>query len=166
MSEPQAAEAEKIERPPKSKGGRPRKGNELLTEAKVKELYRKGYRSPTSMAEAVGCTVGNAGNQISRYITDFEGVNDYRENRSSILADKQRILIKSITDAEVKEMNVRDRVVAFGILYDKERLENGQSTQNVASLHSIADRAIKAVSAANPPVKDNLGIDTVQSGNE
>ena len=118
------------------------------------------------MAEAVGCTVGNAGNQISRYITDFEGVNDYRENRSSILADKQRILIKSITDAEVKEMNVRDRVVAFGILYDKERLENGQSTQNVASLHSIADRAIKAVSAANPPVKDNLGIDTVQSGNE
>ena len=138
----------------KHPGGRPRKGNEKLTKDKVEELYRKGYRSPTAMAETTGCTIQNASNQMTRYIKDLEGLEDYKTNRADIIADKQRELIQYIDTAAIKEMSPKDRVVSFGILYDKERLERGQSTHNVANLHSIADRAIRAVNQAKPTELD------------
>ncbi len=49
-----------------------------------------------------------------------------------MLAEYQRKIIKSITASDIKEAKLKDRVVAFGVLYDKERLERGLSTENIA----------------------------------
>jgi hypothetical protein len=54
----------------------------------------------------------------------------------------QRRLLNNISQADIKKSGLRDKVVAVGILYDKERLERGQSTENVSidgalrSIHS------------------------------
>jgi len=152
MSETQAVEAEGIERRP---NGRPQTGKGRLGQQRLKNLMAEGIQSPTAIAKMVGVSPQAVHQAMSRYIKDIDALKDYKDNRADILADKQGMLLSSITPAEVKKMQPRDRVVAYGILYDKERLERGQSTQNVASLHSIADRAIKAVSTANPPASDD-----------
>jgi len=72
---------------------------------------------------------------------DAGTVERFRANRGAILADLQRRLLKSMTDAEVKRMAPRDRVVALGICFDKERLETGQSTFNLSSFSALVQRA-------------------------
>jgi transcriptional regulator len=75
---------------------------------------------------------------------DAGTVENFRKNRASIFADLQRRLLMSMTDEEIKKMSPRDRVVALGICFDKERLEVGQSTINLASLFSVIELAEKA----------------------
>ena len=86
---------------------------------------------------------------ISKIAKKFESnkelVEFYRKNRADILADlqrlkveKQHLILKSLTEAEIKSMKSMEKfkaVVALdtgmGIDFDKERLERGQSTENV-----------------------------------
>jgi len=61
----------------------------------------------------------------------------YKEYRADILAYYQTLLLNALTPSEINKMAPRDRVLAFGVLYDKERLERGQSTSNIAAITSI-----------------------------
>lgn len=83
---------------------------------------------------------------LRRHGIDAGEIESFRKARPAVLAAKQKILLDGITTETVKKMSGRDKLVGFGILYDKERLELGQSTANVSNLHAIAERAIKAVS--------------------
>jgi hypothetical protein len=83
---------------------------------------------------------------IKRHGIDAGEIESFRKARPAVLAAKQRLLLDGITTETVKKMSGRDKLVGFGILYDKERLELGQSTANVSNLHAIAERAIKTVS--------------------
>jgi len=56
----------------------------------------------------------------------------YKNHRADILAAKQAELLKSLTPKDIKDSSPYQKVGMFGILYDKERLERGESTQNVA----------------------------------
>mgnify|MGYP001565151747 FL=1 len=62
---------------------------------------------------------------------DVEDVERWKTHRADIMSAKQRELLSHITPDRIKKMNPRDMVVSFGILYDKERLERGLSTDNV-----------------------------------
>jgi hypothetical protein len=64
-------------------------------------------------------------------------VEAYKANRGDILAGIQERIIHTLTDADIKKASMLQRVTAAGILYDKERLERGQSTSNQASVESI-----------------------------
>jgi hypothetical protein len=88
---------------------------------------------------------------LQRHGVDVEAAENFRKVRPDLIAAKQRLLLEGITRETVAKMSGRDKAVSFGILYDKERLELGQSTANVANLHSIADRAIRAVAVALKP---------------
>ena len=59
-------------------------------------------------------------------------LDDYKSNKADILAGKQQKLISNITPDRIEKANLRDIVWTFGVLYDKERLERGQSTGNIA----------------------------------
>jgi len=59
-------------------------------------------------------------------------IEPYKTHRADILAAKQAELLKSLTPEDIKESSPYQKVGMFGILYDKERLERGESTQNVA----------------------------------
>jgi|GEM_PF-3382772 len=88
--------------------------------------------------------------------SDFDAgtVERFRKSRGSILAEKQRKLLNSIDDSEIKKMAPRDRILGFGILYDKERLETGRSTENVSSfLHLVMEVEEKALSVSEPGEK-------------
>ena len=61
------------------------------------------------------------------------GMDKYKANRADMLAAKGEQLLKTLTPDEIKKMPPASRVVSFGILTDKERLERGQATTIVGS---------------------------------
>lgn len=72
-----------------------------------------------------------------------EEIQSYKENRADILAGLQARIIKSITEADLSKATAYQKVGMYALLYDKERIERGQSTSNVSILTKIiqvADR--------------------------
>src|SRR3990172_5314196 len=90
----------------------------------------------------------------------------YKEYRADILAYYQTLLLNALTPSEINKMAPRDRVLAFGVLYDKERLERGQSTSNIAAITSIIqavhERRPQPIVVSDDPV---VSIDSPVTGN-
>ncbi len=86
---------------------------------------RKKNLSTVQIATLLGCTPHN----IQIRLKDVELVKDFVSNRSTIFSHPHRIILNSITSADIKKANLRDKIISAGVLYDKERLETGQSTQ-------------------------------------
>lgn len=57
---------------------------------------------------------------------------DYKANRADLLALKGKSALESITHDKLQKAAPSQAAAVFGILYDKERLERGQSTENVS----------------------------------
>lgn len=73
---------------------------------------------------------------MQRYGITHNLIHDYKSNRADIFAGLQHRLLQSITDEDIKKAPIGSRVLAAAQIYDKERLERGESTQN---LHQIVD---------------------------
>lgn len=74
---------------------------------------------------------------LQRYGLEKRNIDDYIANRAEIFAGLQDRILKTINDDDVKKMPATQRIVASGILYDKERLERGQSTDNIGVIGKI-----------------------------
>jgi hypothetical protein len=70
---------------------------------------------------------------------DKDRDNHYIENRSRVLQGIQARLLYSITDDDIKTMPPGSRILGACQLYDKERLETGQSNSNVFIAHAQAE---------------------------
>ncbi len=71
---------------------------------------------------------------LERYGLTPETVKDYKNNRADILTGLQHRIIKSITEQDIQKAPLAARMMAIGISFDKERLERGQTTQNIGQL--------------------------------
>jgi len=80
----------------------------------------------------------------------------YQDSRADILSHLQLELLKQIDPARLKKISVRDAVVSAGILYDKERLERGQSTDIVS--YQDLNRTYAQVRAERAKLERELGI--------
>lgn len=129
----------------------PPKTNPLKTKAaaisveQMADLRLKGV-GLAEIGKVAGITKQAVSQALKRHGIDAGEIEDFRQARPAILAAKQRLLLDGITTESVKKMSGRDKLVGFGILFDKERLELGQSTMNISNLHSIAERAIRSIS--------------------
>ena len=47
-------------------------------------------------------------------------------------------VLASFVASDLEKASLRDKVISAGVLFDKERLERGQSTVNLASIYSQA----------------------------
>lgn len=63
---------------------------------------------------------------------------EFKTHRADILAAQQARVLMALSDDDIKKASARDKAIVFGTLYDKERLERGQSTVNLASIYSRA----------------------------
>ena len=77
-------------------------------------------------------------NLFKRHGIDRKRIEDYKGNRADFLAGLQEKVLASITAADMEKASLRDKVISAGVLFDKERLERGQSTVNLASIYSQA----------------------------
>lgn len=126
--------------------GRPKRSESSVLHKKIIQCTKNGtHPSQREVAEIVGCSKTTVVEVLAKYGIRHNEVEEFKTNRADILAGKTQELIQALDADKIKTMPGRDLLVGIGILTDKERLERGQSTANVASLHSIADRAIRSV---------------------
>jgi hypothetical protein len=83
--------------------------------------------------------------RLQPYKDAIENLPAFKENRADIFAIHQQRLLNSLTDDDIKRIPPGSRFTGVGILYDKERLERGESTANVSVLSSRLDAARKRV---------------------
>lgn len=108
------------------------------------ELKRK---HPKLSVRHLGKLVGISGQAVSsmfmRHGIDWDSgvpaaIEDFKAHRADILAYKQIQTLAALTPAKMQKASARDLAIVAGTLYDKERLERGQSTVNVAALFAKA----------------------------
>lgn len=100
---------------------------------KVKELLDKGL-SHSQIAKLLNIDRSAVTRLIQRHGLNSEEDRLFKKGKADFLNSLQRRILNSITLAEIKKMATRDRIMTFGILYDKERLERGQATE----IHDIS----------------------------
>jgi hypothetical protein len=81
------------------------------------------------VAKLVGCDPSNISRRLARIDYTPERLKAFKKSRADILAHVQSKLINSITDDEIEKAPLGTKTLAFCQLYDKERLERGQSTE-------------------------------------
>jgi len=64
---------------------------------------------------------------LTQYGTDIGAVEAYQKHRADILDALCQRLSSSVTDEDIKKANLLQRLSAYGIAYDKMRIERGLS---------------------------------------
>jgi hypothetical protein len=101
--------------------------------------YANKQLSSTEIATLVGCDHTNVIRRLQRVQAHVKALPSFKEKRADVFALIQSKALDSITDDKLKKASARDLTLISGILYDKERLERGQSTDNISVLSLSAD---------------------------
>ena len=107
----------------------------------------------------IGKIVGVSKQAVSKYLkrqgVDIEEIEHFRKNKAVILHGKQKMILDQIDNAQIKKMSPRDKVISFGILYDKAKVEEGKGFGAGQGLWVN----IVAASHATDPVKTAITVD-------
>ena len=112
--------------------------DDVIPISRIIELRKRG-NSYKEIGKILGCTKQNVELRLRPFKAEIEALESYKEHRADVLAVYQQKLLNSLTDSDIKRMPPGSRLTGFGILYDKERLERGQSTDNIAVEALIED---------------------------
>ena len=76
-------------------------------------------------------TVRNIRIKFDKWFKELKNVKQFNEEKPELLSAAQLAVLKSmLTDDKLKKASLKDCAISFGVLYDKGRLEAGQSTNN------------------------------------
>ncbi len=104
-------------------------------------LRNKGL-SFEQIARITGCCKQNVHQRLESIGYSKERLENFKESRADVFAFMQSKLLNSIDNAAIQKMQPYQRIIGTGILYDKERLERGQSTGIIditTTIRSIED---------------------------
>lgn len=102
------------------------------------DLRIKGL-SYQEIADYFGVRKQSVHEALQPYGIEMDGsLEVFKEKRADLLAGKQMDCLQALTVEDIQRASPRDKVIIFGTLYDKERLERGQSTVNLAGVFSSA----------------------------
>jgi len=113
-------------KPARRRPGKPAKADIIPAETII-ELYLVKRLSQSEIARTLGVCHQTINERIKRL--GLDSLTNYKNNRADLLALLQRQITDAITASDIQKAPLRDKVVATGILYDKERLERGQATE-------------------------------------
>lgn len=96
------------------------------------------------IAKLQGCDRSNITRTLQRLNIQTAEVDDYKGARADTLAAMQWRLLQSITAEDIEKASLQCKLMGFGILFDKERLERGQATNiNVSAELKLTEQAYK-----------------------
>ena len=109
--------------------------------ARLKDIISLAKREPSMSRREIAKELKVSRNTVSKAlakVSDYkEGIELFRKQRADILDEKQLLILDAIDAKKVSEAKLRDLAVAAGILFDKNRLERGLSTNNISSWCAI-----------------------------
>ena len=120
----------------------PKRANAKIDLNKAIDLRIKGL-TYQEIADHFGACRQSVQERLAPYVDTVEGIDigAFKDRRADILAAKQQVVLSALNPDKIKEASARDQVIIFGTLYDKERLERGQSTSNAAVVIASACRS-------------------------
>lgn len=86
------------------------------------ELRKKGL-SFDDIGKVLGCTGESARVRFRKVEKEINGVARYKEYRSDILAIHQKRILDNISGEDIKKASLKDKTIAFGVLFDKEKMQ-------------------------------------------
>ena len=99
--------------------------------------YKAQGLTKKEIAERLGINPSTVTIRLRPYHQTLENTDNFKNYRATILAYWQQRILQSITPRDLEKANLRDKVISASILYDKERLESGKSTSNIAYIDMI-----------------------------
>ena len=141
------------EAPPAPKNGSSaHKGIPLI---RLIELRKKGLSYP-EIGQLVGCSHQSVQERLAPFMEAIENLPAIKDHRADLFTVYGHSILSSLQEGDIKEASLLQRVTAMGILYDKERLERGQSTANVA--YADLGRSVAASEARKADLMAKLGL--------
>jgi hypothetical protein len=89
------------------------------------ELRKKGL-SFEDIGKVLGCAGESVRYRFRRVEKEINEVARYKQYRSDILAIHQKRILDGITDADIKKSSLKDKTIAFGVLFDKEKAQEAK----------------------------------------
>jgi len=141
--------------------------------AKILELYTLG-NTQQDIADIVDCSQATVAYQINKYRQFANltgGVDDFRARRADLFAGLQARCVAEIAnklddETQLNKLSAYALTGMLGLIYDKERLETGKSSSNIAVLSGIitksedqGDTALRKLSVTATKVKEVRPID-------
>ena len=118
------------------------------------DLKYNHFLSYDAVAKIQGVTKQAIHNRIKHLLPNND-TQYYQDHRANILSHIQLKLLSQVDSPRLKKVNIRDAVISAGILYDKERLERGQSTTNADM--KILSVTLQELEAQERELKRSLG---------
>ena len=123
--------------------------------AKIIELRNKKL-SYDEIGTLLGCTRQNIHQRLQPFRQSIDHLKSVKDNRADTLAVVSDTLLNSLTGTDIKSASAYQRVGMYGILYDKERLERGQTTANIG--HVDFTGQLKDLEAQEAALMAELGM--------
>ena len=120
------------------------------------------------LAAEQGVTQGAISNLFQKLNISHKHIEEFKGNRADILAGIQSTVLATLVEDDIKKASIRDRAILFGTLYDKERLERGQSTQNVATIlaSAVVEATASRVKTEEETGKDCAKVVTIEAATQ
>ena len=106
------------------------KVNKNIPLEKIMVLKEKGLNNK-QVAKILDCSTQNIHRRCEQWKEEFKTIDFYRENKLAILDAIQFQILSSIDQADLKRMALRDRITAYGILFDKARIVSGDDVVKI-----------------------------------
>lgn len=122
--------------------------NKYIPIEDIIEYCNKGL-SYREIGELLGCSKQNISQRLDAIGYAPERLKNFHKNRADIFSFLQSKILNSIDEDAIQKAPLNLKVVSAGILYDKERLERGKSSQNISivevqgSIKELQDQADK-----------------------
>jgi hypothetical protein len=100
------------------------------------EYKLKGLTS-ADIGKLLGVCDSDVRVRLMNHSEDIDNTDLFRKHRAKVFAFQARRILQAINDADIEKASLRDKVIAASVLYDKERLESGLSTQNLVYIDLI-----------------------------
>jgi IS30 family transposase len=127
-----------------------------IDEEKVTQLHQQGVPM-RDIAKHQGVYPSTISRFLARTKPELEAIEDFKTHRGDVLANLQRKsvnvqerILDSIDDGVIGALNAHQKSgmmmalnTVTGTMYDKERLERGQSTQNVSVYTKLLNDTVK-----------------------
>lgn len=136
-------EADLIQKVRKPKSNLPQKEPRGVPIEQIIDYKLRGLSSP-EISKLLGISDSTVRVRLMNHVEDIDNTTLFQKHRSKYFAFQARRILQAINDADIQKASLRDKVIAASVLYDKERLESGLSTQNLAYIDIIkAKQSVK-----------------------
>ena len=115
---------------------------DVLEAYKLKTISHLTYKQIGQLQGVHPSAVHAALQSFLHSLPSDDQLQGYDTARASLMnAASQRLLASCLDEEKIQKATLRESAVAFGIIYDKHRLETAQSTSNISVLSKLISQA-------------------------